>query len=140
VLAAVVALGAIQAGILVFSRRKKGAAPLEIDRSNLELAIRDLGSPDFATAAGALSELSGARLEDVPALLAALEDPRTAPFHKIRGGPQGLYALPAEAASNIRVRHVAALILERVLGKPPVARPSAADWKAHYQRAAAGKR
>jgi hypothetical protein len=97
-------------------------------------AIQALGSPRFEKAAHGLSILCAQT--DIPTLLDALEDTRKTVFQKIRRSPEGFTALPADMPSEIRVRHIAALLLERALGKPPVPRPTRADWEALWKKKA----
>ena len=97
-------------------------------------AIQALGSPRFEKAAHGLAILCSQ--PDIPTLLDALEDTRKTPFQKIRRSPEGFTALPADMPSEIRVRHIAALLLERALGKPPVPRPTRADWEALWRKKA----
>ncbi len=139
VLPIVIGLGLAQIGLLLFVRLRRARAaqpapssPVARDSKSL---IHALGSAHFEVAAGALKQLSASAPDGVPALLDALEDDRHTPFLKVRRGPQGLSAVPSEGPSPIRVRHVAALMLELALGKPPVGRPTRADWEERWRKA-----
>ena len=95
-------------------------------------ALQALGSPRFEKAAHGLAILCSQT--DIPTLLDALEDTRKTVFQKIRRSPDGFTALPADMPSEIRVRHIATLLLERALGKPPVPKPTRADWEAMWRK------
>jgi len=97
--------------------------------------LQDLGDRRFDRASRALARLCESPRENIPVLLEALGDNRRTPFHKIRRAGRGFSATPAKALSQIRVRHLAALILEAAIGKPPVQRPSRNDWQAHWEKA-----
>jgi hypothetical protein len=108
---------------------RKGAAP-----ASAADALRQVASRDYSTAEAALRRLSTASEKDVPAIIAALEDIRPTPFFKIRRGPSGLSAAPCEGPSRIQVRHVATLLLELILGKPPgVERPGPREWASWWK-------
>lgn len=92
-----------------------------------------LGGDSFELAERAVASLGEAGEVAVPALLRALGDSRATRFAKVRRGPRGLSVVRAEAPSAILVRHVAGALLERLLGPPPVPRPSAADWEAWWK-------
>jgi hypothetical protein len=96
--------------------------------------LQDLGDRRFNRASRALARLCESPRENIPVLLEALGDDRRTPFHKIRRAGRGFSATPAKALSQIRVRHLAALILEAAIGKPPVQRPTRLDWQAHWEK------
>ncbi|MBI4606618.1 MAG: CotH kinase family protein, partial [Planctomycetes bacterium] len=137
--AAVLLLAAAQALLLVFVRLRRGSALRAEPTAEPRLepgstpGAEGLADPSFEAAAGTLEALGASGLEAVPALLDALGDDRGTPFRKIRRGPRGFSAAPTEGTPGIPVRHVASLLLEQVLGKPPVERPTRADWAARWK-------
>ncbi len=114
-----------------FAARARAAGPVTAApaESPVAAALEDLAASEFAVAAAALARLNAVAARDVPALLRALGDNRPVPFQKVRGSKTGFEATPAEGQSAIRVRHIAALFLRRVLGQPPTPNPSPRDWQ-----------
>ncbi len=96
--------------------------------------LQDLGDQRFEKASKALERLCEIAGEDIPALLEALEDDRRTPFQKIRRSGRGFSALPASGPTEIRVRHLAALFLEKAIGKPPVQKPGRLHWQSHWEQ------
>ena len=153
----------LQVGLLLWRKRKSAGHPgdvagAEVERSDADwaaedsspaaalsvsqgstvpagLRVRELGSHDFDRALSALESLAPPEFEDVPALIEALDSRARTPFHKIRGKPpSGLTATRAESGGGLPVRHIAPLLLSRVLGKPPVERPTRRDWEDLWHR------
>ncbi|HVR74998.1 MAG TPA: hypothetical protein VMT52_11725, partial [Planctomycetota bacterium] len=118
--------------IVLIRARKRRAPPDAPDAPDAESPIDLMADSRFDAASRALEDLAALAKERVPLLLEALDDKRRTPFLKIRRTPRGLTSVPSEGRSGIPVRHIAALLLERAIGKPPVERPSRAQWEAHW--------
>ncbi len=127
------AIAAILGGVALLWFRRRAPA-------GAEGCLEALRSPHFADAAKALKQLSREGKEAVPQILKALEDLHLTPFHKLKRGPDGLTATPAppDAGGAIQVRHVAALLLELHIGKPPAERPTRKQWQSHWETVSRG--
>jgi len=137
-LAAGAAVVSILSGVAVLLlRRRGGAAPAA---AAAEEALETLRGARFHEAAQALKRLSREGMESVPALLQALEDRASTPFHRLKRGPEGLTGTPAPPGTPgaIQVRHVAVFLLEHLIGKPPVEKPTRMHWHAHWEAVRSG--
>jgi hypothetical protein len=116
---------------MLYLRRRGGSASPAVVEESFE-ALRSSG---FSEAAQALKRLCRDGRESVPWLLQALEDRSPTPFHRLKRGPEGLTATPAPPGSPgaIQVRHVAVLLLEHLIGKPPVEKATRMHWHAHWE-------
>jgi hypothetical protein len=134
VLAAGAAVVSILIGVAMLLLRRRGgaASPLAAAAEESLEALRGAG---FHEAAQALKRLSRDGMESVPALLQALEDRASTPFHRLKRGAEGFTGTPAPPGSPgaIQVRHVAVLLLEHLIGKPPVEKPTRMHWHAHWE-------
>ena len=115
-------------------RKKRGEAPRShTAESSVARALNQLAG-EFENAEANLEWLWDAAGQDIPALIDTLKDERVTPFRKVRRTSEGaVYAVPAENADGIRLASLAVVLLRRQLGVPPVSRPSAKDWLAHWR-------